>query len=171
VAKLPTKDDLAATEIRLDRSGFSARFANCGHIMSHTTILRSLSRTGLDPLCDGRRIRLSACLSLLGRSLLAPKFAAFGARRPIFLARDWALLGAAGCGDSGILGGGDLLNKIDDGSLKLWVWNLHEGFRQLEPVRRGEIVRYVLQGRRIMVVHSRVRCSLEEKCDRHLQYL
>jgi hypothetical protein len=42
--------------------------------------------------------------------------------------------------DSVILGAGDLLDKIDDGSPKLCVRNLHEGFGEVEPVGRGEIV-------------------------------
>jgi hypothetical protein len=39
-----------------------------------------------------------------------------------------------------ILGAGDLLDKINDGSSKLGVANLHERFGEPESVRRGEIV-------------------------------
>jgi hypothetical protein len=46
-----------------------------------------------------------------------------------------------------ILGAGDLLDKINDGSSKLWVWNLHESLGEPESVRRGEIVRYILRRR------------------------
>jgi hypothetical protein len=44
------------------------------------------------------------------------------------------------CLDSLILVVGDLLDKIDDGSSKLWVPNLHECFGEVEPVGRDEIV-------------------------------
>jgi hypothetical protein len=52
MAKLPTKDDLAATETRLDRRNFSARFANCGHIMSHTTIGERGVEREVDGICQ-----------------------------------------------------------------------------------------------------------------------
>jgi hypothetical protein len=77
---------------------------------------------------------------------------------------------AHGCGLL-ILGAGDRLDEIDDGSPKLCVWNLHEGFRQLEPVRRGEIVVYVLRRRCIglcVVPYPRVRCSFKEELHRDL---
>ena len=44
-----------------------------------------------------------------------------------------------------ILGVGDLLDKVDDGSPKLCVWDLHEGFGEVEPVGRGEVVCYILR--------------------------
>jgi hypothetical protein len=39
--------------------------------------------------------------------------------------------------DSLILGAGDLLDEIDDRTPKLWVWNLHESFGEMEPIRRS----------------------------------
>jgi hypothetical protein len=42
--------------------------------------------------------------------------------------------------ESLILGGGHLFDKIDDGPAKLCVWNLHESFGELKPIRRGEII-------------------------------
>ena len=59
-----------------------------------------------------------------------------------------------------ILGAGDLLDKIDDRTPKLWVWNLHESFGEMEPIRRSEIVRHVLGRRRIglcIVLTARLR--------------
>ena len=51
-----------------------------------------------------------------------------------------------GVSDLLTLGVGDLLDKIDDGTSKLWVPNLHECFGEVEPVapdvagRRGIVI-------------------------------
>ena len=39
-----------------------------------------------------------------------------------------------------ILGAGDVLDKIDNGTSKLRGWNLHERFGELEPILRCEII-------------------------------
>jgi hypothetical protein len=68
--------------------------------------------------------------------------------------------------DSLILVTGDLLHQIDDGTPRLWVWNLHESFGQVEPVGRGEIVRYILWRRGVglcVVLAARLRYSFEEE--------
>ena len=73
-----------------------------------------------------------------------------------------------------ILGVGDLLNKIDDGTSKLCVWNLHESFGEVEPVGCGEIVCHVLRRRSIglcMMLTAHMRCTLKEKCNGHPKYL
>jgi hypothetical protein len=70
-----------------------------------------------------------------------------------------------------ILGAGDLLDKINDGSSKLGVRNLHERFGEMEPVRRGEIVHYILRRGCVgccMVLSAQGRCSFEKELDRHL---
>jgi hypothetical protein len=70
--------------------------------------------------------------------------------------------------------GGDLLDKIDDGTPKACVRNPHESFGELEPIRRGEIVRYELWRRSVglcTVLSPRVRRSFEEELDRHLKCL
>jgi hypothetical protein len=43
-----------------------------------------------------------------------------------------------------IFGVGELLDKIDDGSSKLRVWDLHECLGKLEAIRGSEIVCYIL---------------------------
>jgi hypothetical protein len=76
--------------------------------------------------------------------------------------------------ESAILGAGDLLHQIDDRASKLWVWNLHEGFGEVEPVRRGEIVRYEFRKRSVdlrTLLAGDVRGSFEEERRGHLQYL
>ena len=35
-----------------------------------------------------------------------------------------------------IIGAGNLVDKFDDRPPKLWVWNLHERFGELEPILR-----------------------------------
>jgi hypothetical protein len=73
-----------------------------------------------------------------------------------------------------ILGAGDLLDKIDDGSSKFGVPNLHERFGEPESVRRGKIVRYILWRRCVDVCFmssALMRRSIEEKNYRNLQYL
>ena len=74
--------------------------------------------------------------------------------------------------DSLIFGAGDLLDQIDDRTPEFCVWNQHEGLRQLESVRRGEIIGYVLCRRGIglcMVMYQRAGCSFKEELYRHLQ--
>jgi hypothetical protein len=46
----------------------------------------------------------------------------------------------AGPPNSLIFGGSKLLDKFDDRTPQLCVWNLHESFGEVERVRRGEIV-------------------------------
>jgi hypothetical protein len=76
--------------------------------------------------------------------------------------------------DSLIVGAGDLLDKIDDGSPKLCVRNLHESFGEVEPVGGSKIVRYEFWkgsvGLRTLLAGD-IRGSFEEERCRHLKYV
>jgi hypothetical protein len=73
-----------------------------------------------------------------------------------------------------IFGRGELLDKLDDGSPKLWVRDLHERFGELVSIGGGEIVCYVLRigsVGRYTAPSGFVREPFEEGFHGHLQYM
>ena len=69
-------------------------------------------------------------------------------------------------------GAGDLLDKIDDGTPKPCVLNVHEGFGEMKPIGGGQKIGYVLWRRSVglcMVLSAHVRSPFKEELDRHLK--
>jgi hypothetical protein len=73
-----------------------------------------------------------------------------------------------------IFGRGELLDKLDYGSPKLWVRDLHERFGELVSIGGGEIVCYILRIESVgwyTAPSGFVREPFEEGFHGHLQYL
>jgi hypothetical protein len=69
-----------------------------------------------------------------------------------------------------ILSAGDLRDKIDDRSPNLCIGNPHEGFGELDSIRRSEIVIYILRRRslgRCVGAAPHVWSFFEEELDPH----